>query len=144
MAAYNFLQKLLPYLTIVVFQDGVYWVAQFPQHPASMLLRHIMQPWYDRWAHESRTDLVGIEHNCPAQQIYALNDAAQTGFTAVTSSMLGMQQEQQLMQRNLSSARAADKEHKLIEGNGSSIAGTCAAVPTAQWINSGANRHQPR
>ena len=49
-AAKNFLHEVLPFLATVIFQDGIYWVARFPNHEASHLLLNIMPAAYERWA----------------------------------------------------------------------------------------------
>ena len=38
-AANNFLMELLPWLTEVIVQDGIYWIQKYPNHPVSILLK---------------------------------------------------------------------------------------------------------
>jgi hypothetical protein len=54
----------LPFLALVAFQDGIYWIKDLPEHEASHLLLNIMPRLRD------------VE----AVQLSALNNAAQGAF----------------------------------------------------------------
>jgi hypothetical protein len=53
-ACYIFLFKVLLYLAMVVLQDGIYWISEFPSQPASLVLKFHMPPFYKHWAKGTR------------------------------------------------------------------------------------------
>jgi hypothetical protein len=79
-AGRNFLWGTLPYLAVVAFQDGIYWINDFPQHEASRLLLNIMPPWYPRYAQHARETVANNQRDVEAVQISVMNNAAQTAF----------------------------------------------------------------
>jgi hypothetical protein len=88
---------------MVILQDGIYWLQQFPQHPATILLRHRLGAWYDYWALEKRKEVASLIQNLPLQQVNALNTAAREGFHAVNQNVLTIQKDQQSMKLIFSS-----------------------------------------
>ena len=79
-AAKNFLWGTLPFLALVAFQDGIYWIKDFPDHEASRLLVNIMPPWYPRYASTTRQIIADQVRDVEAVQLSALNNAAQGAF----------------------------------------------------------------
>jgi hypothetical protein len=73
--------KLLPYLAMVVFQDGVHWIHEFPSHPASILLRSLLPTWYEGFASGSRKHIDSLIVNRPIDKVRQLNEAAQAALT---------------------------------------------------------------
>jgi hypothetical protein len=82
--AQNFLFETLPFLAKVVIQDGCYWIKQFPQHEASMLLLSVMPASYPQFAKTSRE---WVENQLlAAEQVHAgmLSNAAQESYNYLT------------------------------------------------------------
>jgi hypothetical protein len=79
-AAKNFIWGTLPFLALVAFQDGIYWIKDFPEHEASHLLVNIMRPWYRRYALMTRRLIADQVRDARAVQLSALNNAAQGAF----------------------------------------------------------------
>jgi hypothetical protein len=68
-AGRNFLWGTLPYLALVAFQDGIYWINDFPQHEASRMLLHIMPQ-----------TIANKQRDVEAVQISVMNNAVQAAF----------------------------------------------------------------
>jgi hypothetical protein len=49
--------QLLPFLCLVLVQDGIYRVQMFPDHPVSRFLVHKFGPRYLQWAEKQREKL---------------------------------------------------------------------------------------
>ncbi len=79
-AGRNFLWGTLPYLAMVAFQDGIYWIKDYPDHEASRLLLNIMPPWYPQYAAHARSEIERKQHDVEAVQISVMNNAAQAAF----------------------------------------------------------------
>jgi hypothetical protein len=82
-AGKNFLWGTLPYLAMVAFQDGIYWIKDFPDHEASRLLLSIMPPWYPHYAAHARREIERKQHDVEAVQISVMNNATQAAFNLV-------------------------------------------------------------
>ena len=62
LAAKNFVNSLLPFLAEIVLQDGIYFTADFPDHPYSkILLQKMSADGYDQWASETREAILERE-----------------------------------------------------------------------------------
>jgi len=83
-AAKNFLHMTLPYLAAVIFQDGIYWIHEFPNHEASRLLLQCMPSWYPQWAAWARQDCEFREANREESALNAMNAATQGAFNLTT------------------------------------------------------------
>lgn len=78
-AASDFLYQTIPFLVRVALQDGVYWVKTFPNHPASLLLKHAI-PNYEVFATGARRALEDREAAAQVAEMDALNAASRAGF----------------------------------------------------------------
>ena len=56
-AAHAFLWEVLPFFALVLFQDGIYWLRDFPDHEATRLLVKVLPDWYQQWAKEALADV---------------------------------------------------------------------------------------
>ncbi len=62
LAAKNFVNSLLPFLAEVVLQDGIYFTAEFPDHPYSkIVLQKMSADGYEQWASETREAILERE-----------------------------------------------------------------------------------
>jgi hypothetical protein len=86
-AAHNFLWEVLPFLARVIFQDGIYWIQEFPNHEASRLLLHVLPDWYPNWAEQARVKVDELFKNREASMIVQMNQASQASFQAVQTSV---------------------------------------------------------
>ena len=87
-ASHDFLYNTLPHLALVIFQDGIYWLRDFPHHEATLLLLHLMPPWYPGF---TRQMLAAAEQmtECRRQsRIRDFNASAQAAFDTFTSTKL--------------------------------------------------------
>jgi len=82
-AAANFLYETLPYLAMVIVQDGIYWIHDFPNHEITRLLLHAMPPWYPQWAAGARAECERMTLNRQDNQVNHLNDAAKAAFVSL-------------------------------------------------------------
>jgi Centromere DNA-binding protein complex CBF3 subunit, domain 2 len=86
-AASNFLWKVLPFFAMVIFQDGIYWLRDFPNNEATRLLAHIMPTWYPEWAADARDKVEEMIQHREDSKITTLNTAVQAAFTALANKM---------------------------------------------------------
>jgi hypothetical protein len=86
-AAHNFLWEVLPFLARVIFQDGIFWIQEFPNHEASRLLLHVLPDWYPSWAEEARIKVDELLKNRETSMIERMNQASQASFHAVQTSV---------------------------------------------------------
>jgi hypothetical protein len=83
-AAHNFLYCVLPYLAMIIVQDGIYWIHDYPDHEASRLLLHTMrQGNFVRWAADARQECVRRVNERDITRVADLNLAAQGAFDHV-------------------------------------------------------------
>ena len=83
-AAKNFLGDTLVYLSLIIFQDGIFWIHHFPHHEASRLLLQVMPTWYPQWAAWARQQCEIMETQRDGNEISALNSAAQSAFNSMS------------------------------------------------------------
>ena len=78
-AAKNFLHKTLPFLALVALQDGIYWIRDYPNNSASIILRNTF-PQYERWASEARKQVDTQQAALEESQISQMEAATQASF----------------------------------------------------------------
>ena len=86
-AAANFLNELLPYLAMVIFQDGTYWIHKYPDHEVSILLRQVMPARYERWAVDARREAANMNDMHVECHITEFNAATQQAFMTMNDQM---------------------------------------------------------
>jgi Centromere DNA-binding protein complex CBF3 subunit, domain 2 len=86
-AAKSFLYDVLPYLAMVVVQDGIHWVHDYPEHEASRLLLHAMPNGYDTWARASQRECIHMINTRDASRISDLNIASQAAFDNICQTL---------------------------------------------------------
>jgi Centromere DNA-binding protein complex CBF3 subunit, domain 2 len=86
-AAFNFLWKVLPFFAMVIFQDGIYWLRDFPDNPATRLLIHVMPDWYLEWAADARDKVEEMIKHREESKVTDLNTAVQAAFSALSNKM---------------------------------------------------------
>jgi hypothetical protein len=89
----NFLYELLPWLTAIVIQDGIYWIVDFPSHEVSRLLLHAMPPWYPRWAASARRECATMTANQERDKINAMNEGSQAAFALLMDEIKHMRRD---------------------------------------------------
>lgn len=83
--ARSFLYEVLPLLALVIFQDGIYWIKDFPNSPPSRLLLSTMFPRYANWASDARRQIVEQVKSVGQVQIENLNATAQRAFNMMVA-----------------------------------------------------------
>ena len=81
-AAQNFLYQVVPYMTKVIVQDGIYFIKDFPDHPVSNLLKNKIDS-YETWAASACAEVQARENSVEMENIRDLNEAAQSAFHQV-------------------------------------------------------------
>jgi hypothetical protein len=135
-AGRNFLWGTLPYLALVAFQDGIYWIKDFPQHEASRLLLNIMPPWYPQYAAHARREIENKQHDVEAVQISVMNNAVQAAFNLVTVRLDDVNHSMVALDRKVETAVAELQQH--------SAATTAAAAATTAAATAAARPGYPR
>lgn len=79
-ACENFLYKLLPFLAIVALQDGIYWIRDYPNNSASMILRNNTFPNYERWAANARQAVTMQQAQLQESRISQMDAATQASY----------------------------------------------------------------
>lgn len=100
--AEHFVNVVLPFLAMVVIQDGIYWIHDYPQSLPSRLLQERMRavfPGYIRWAHEARQEIIRQAQSVGQVQVETLNATAQRAFNMMVSKMEVLQEKQSHQQR---------------------------------------------
>jgi len=108
-AARNFLWKVLPYLSEVILQDGIYWIQDFPTHEVSIRLKSIQG--YEQWANEARIEIANRAESQSNAAIAQLSVSCQTAFNHLQNAqnekfaelknlILGVNQQVQVIERN--------------------------------------------
>ena len=110
----NFLFVLLPFLTKVAVQDGIYWIERFPLHQVSLLLKQKI-PGYEAWARFARQTVENNTRSYLGDQTRALNDATHAAFAslAVKLDVIGERQEQRSRDQKLLLQKLQATEEKL-------------------------------
>ena len=83
-AAYTILWTLLPWLSLVIFQDGIYWLRDFPNHEATRLLLYVLPDWYSGWARWARDEVENIANSRDDAKVANLNAAAQSSYDSLS------------------------------------------------------------
>ena len=76
-AAFDFLNRTLPFLAKVCVQDGIYWIHHFPNHPVSLLLKHALPADYEHKAGQMRAWVASESARIAAEAVHALPQATQ-------------------------------------------------------------------
>jgi hypothetical protein len=87
-ATENFLLTILPHLAKVITQNGIYWLAHFPEHHVSRLLLKIFGESYVNWATEKRQWVQDHEGGVQDRQIENLNSGAQAALASVQNRLV--------------------------------------------------------
>ena len=90
-ASVNFVYGTLPWMAMVLFQDGIYLIEEFPDHPATKKLLHVLPNWYPDWAIKARAECDEMIQTREQCQINAFNAAARASFDALKSQLHGME-----------------------------------------------------
>jgi len=106
-AARNFLYELLPFLSTVIFQDGIYWIKKFPEHEVSRLLLNKMPPAYERWAESARVEVKLKQDTRGGTMVDTFNEAAQQTFSHVLNAIKDVLVLHEQVAREVSEIRAA-------------------------------------
>jgi hypothetical protein len=104
-AADNFINMTLPFLAKVVLQDGVYWIQNFPNHPAVRLLLWQMQGTpYVQFAQNCREWARQQQQNLPVDQMAVLEATTRNTVHALSNQFSRVEQRQDdlfdLIERN--------------------------------------------
>jgi hypothetical protein len=78
-AAKNFLYETLPFLALVALQDGIYWIRDYPNNSASIMLRNTF-PGYERWASEARKQVETQQATLEESRVAQMEAATQASF----------------------------------------------------------------
>jgi hypothetical protein len=95
--ARHFVNVVLPLLAMVVIQDGIYWVTDYPNNLPSRLLLEKMQtifPGYARWAQQARREIDQQARAVGQVQVDTLNAVAQRAFNMMVGKIDSLQQQQ--------------------------------------------------
>jgi hypothetical protein len=93
---------------LVVFEDGIYWIHDKPNHPISMFIKGLLPHWSVLWANEQCNRIAQLKYSECTQQISRLEPACKAAIDHVNEQMQAqfhhleqqdMQQEQHEMQR---------------------------------------------
>lgn len=87
-AARNFLLGVVPFFCKVLFQDGIYWVDEYPQHTISRFLIRRLPNWYSEWAAQQRLLCREQLRLTRDRQVQHLNDAATAALSTVGNAMI--------------------------------------------------------
>ena len=82
LAAKDFLFVMLPFLALVALQDGIYWIRDYPNNTASVMLRNSF-PEYERWAAEARKEVLSKQATLEESRIELLDAATQASFNVL-------------------------------------------------------------
>jgi hypothetical protein len=99
----------------VVFQDGIYWINEMPNHPISMFIKGLLPLWYVPWANEQRNRIAQLEYSERTQQISRLEPASKAAFDHVNERMQAQFQhlEQRDMQREQREMQREQRDHQI-------------------------------
>lgn len=81
-AANDFLFETLPFLALVALQDGIYWIRDYPNNTASVMLRNSL-PGYEQWAAEARKEVLSKQATLEESRIELLDAATQASFNVL-------------------------------------------------------------
>jgi hypothetical protein len=89
--ARNFLLGVVPFFCRVLFQDGIYWIRDYPDHEISRFLLSRLPAWYSEWAEVQRGTLNQLTELTRNKQIENLNDASTAAFVSVGHKIVNAQ-----------------------------------------------------
>ena len=114
MCAAHFVNEVLPFLAMVVIQDGVFWIHDYPDSLPSRLLLDRMRtifPGYATWATAARQDISRQARSVGQVQVDTLNATAQRAFNMMVSKMDVMQQQQAHNQQQQHQQQQQQQQH---------------------------------
>jgi hypothetical protein len=79
-AARNFLWGVIPMFCWTVFQDGIYWIEDKPEHPISLFIIGCLGEQYRDWAREERDRIAHLEIAEADEQINRLDPQSKAAF----------------------------------------------------------------
>jgi len=126
-AAKNFLLETLPFLAMVAIQDGIYWIKEYPNNSASVMLKDTF-PNYEAWALHARKEVVQQQAGLQESRISTMNTATQASFHVIQRQMnrieekidekdqkvSAMEQRIKLMEREKSNVESERDQYKLL------------------------------
>jgi hypothetical protein len=83
--ARHFLESVIPFLVMVIIQDGIYWVKDYPNSEASRLLISMIPGTYTNWARDARKKISSQVKDVEQVQVDNLNATAQRAFNLMVS-----------------------------------------------------------
>lgn len=109
----HFLEEVLPFLAMVIVQDGIYWIKDYPNNEASRLLRSKMPPTYPNWAADARKKIHNQVKDVGIVQIDNLNATAQRAFNL----MVGVEEDhhQQALKKLQQVLQQQQHQHRLLQ-----------------------------
>jgi hypothetical protein len=86
-AAYNFLYETLPFLARVVFEDGPYYLENFPDHEISRKLRDQLPAEYLRWVQGAKAEAANLVDLCKTNEMQSGDAASRAAFEHFASKL---------------------------------------------------------
>lgn len=80
--AENFIFHTIPYVTQVLVQDGIYFIAKFPEHPLSTILQEKI-PGYYLWAANARKKIEELNAQRKECHVTGLEKRHQTAYNSI-------------------------------------------------------------
>ena len=84
LAAQNLLYSVLPYLAMVVVQDGIFWLRDFKDHEVSKLLLKRMPATYELWAKNARENIEVSQRQRQLMQRSNLDESAANAIMSLS------------------------------------------------------------
>jgi hypothetical protein len=78
-AARDFLLGTLPFLALVALQDGIYWIRDFPNNSASVIIQNSF-PEYERWAAEARKQVLEQQATLEESRVQQMEGSTQASY----------------------------------------------------------------
>jgi hypothetical protein len=69
----------LPFLALVALQDGIYWIRDFPNNSASVIIRNSF-PEYERWAAEARKQVLEQQATLEESRVQQMEGSTQASY----------------------------------------------------------------
>jgi hypothetical protein len=141
-AAKNFLEELLPFLAIVALQDGIYWIKEYPNNSASIILKNTF-PNYEAWASQARKAVIQQQAELEESRISSMDAATQASYLLLRRDINrienGIQQEREdnrqtfhLMEQELKETRMERDTYRTLlqQSNHQSVSDTTTGATT--------------
>ena len=85
-AAKNFLEETLPFLAVVALQDGIYWIKDYPNNSAAIMLKNTF-PNYESWALQARKEVVQQQADLEESRVSNMEASTQAAFHVIRRDM---------------------------------------------------------